>query len=74
MRSFLAKATVSFDVIAGFELTDTEYKRAITKYGDLDTFAANEIKGDQYTAGPESDSDFQFRAVMETTLKKKITN
>lgn len=70
MRSFLARATVSFDVIAGFELTDAEYKRAITKYGDLDAFAANEINGDLYESGPQSESDWQLRGVMETTLKE----
>ena len=70
MRNFLAKATVSFDVIAAFELTDAEYKRAITKYGDLDAFAANEINGDMYEAGPGAENDFTFRAVMETTLKE----
>ena len=70
MRSFLARATVSFDVIAGFELTDAEYERAIAKYGDLDAFAANEIKGDLYEAGPGTENDFTFRGVMETTLKE----
>ena len=68
MRSFLARATVSFDVIAGFDMTDAEYKRAITKYGDLDAFASNELQGDAYESGPQSESDWQFRGVMETTL------
>jgi hypothetical protein len=70
MRSFLARATVSFDVIASFELSDTEYKRAILKYGDLDAFASNEIPGDLYEAGPGTENDFTFRGVMETTLKE----
>jgi len=72
MRSFLAKATISFDVIADFQLTDENYERAMTKYGDLDAFAANELKGEQYEALPNHDgSDWTFRGVMETTLKEE---
>ena len=72
MRSFLAKATVSFDVIASFDLTDENYARAMTKYGDLDAFAASELKGEQYESMPNGDgSEWTFRGVMETTLKEK---
>ena len=72
MRTFLARATIKFDVIASFELTDEEYTRAITKYGDLDAYAANELHGEAYNADPvEQKSSFNFRSVTETTLINK---
>ena len=73
-RTFLARSTVSFDVVADFQLTPKEYKQAIKKYGDLDQYAASEIDGSRYEANPASEtgSDFAFRGVIETTLKEEI--
>lgn len=68
MRTFVARATVSFDVYQSFEMSDDLYKRAMEKYGDLDEYAATELDGDNYEANIKaSDSEWIFREVTETT-------
>ena len=74
-RTFQSRSTVSFDVVADFQLTPKEYKQAIKKYGDLDQYAASEIDGSRYEAIPalyEALSDFTFRGVIEITPKEEI--
>ena len=68
MRSFVARATVSFDVYQSFDLSDELYERAIKKYGDLDEYAAKELPGDEYEPGQLNEgSEWTFREVTETT-------
>ena len=72
MRTFVARATVSFDVYQTFEMSDELYKRAMTKYGNLDEYAAKELDGGNYEAqGITSGSEWIFRGVSETTRKEE---